>query len=408
MNTAHRPAQLPPMAAVAAALRTTTERLAQELAQPQGIAPRWSEFEWRTARAVVVMHGLSGLLAGGLLWTGPEGWSEFLLRQREHIGRRQARTQELLARVGERFRHRGLAVQALKGAALCREGLYQPGQRPMADLDLLVSPRDGTRALAALEELGLRESHRTFKHRVFEEPCAGQRVRSFGEHGENVLKVELHERICEALPQRLTDISWLVSARESPPGLNPYPSRAALMAHLLLHAAGAMAYRTLRMVQLHDIALLAPRLIDRDWQELIGWQPWWAAAPLMLAERYYGEILPPPFSGPLRSLCPPILRRACARQRLTDVSLSRLWLEAFPGLEWARSAGEAALFAFRRIIPGAEVRNDRRRALATDPGLAQGDWGGLSQTRRILRAIRAPTPRPWPLHNVREALAEPR
>jgi hypothetical protein len=54
------------------------------------------------------------------------------------------------------------------------------------------------------------------------------------------------------------------------------------------------------------------------------------------------------------------------------------------------------------------VLADRRFARATDPGLASGDWGGLSQARRILRALRARTPRPWPLHNVRSALAEPR
>ena len=47
-----------------------------------------------------------------------------------------------------------------------------------------------------------------------------------------------------------------------------------------------------------------------------------------------------------------------------------------------------------------------RTARATDPSLQQGDWGGLSQGRRIWRAVRTCTPRPRPLHNVREALAQ--
>ena len=397
--------QLPPMSTVAAALQTTTERLAGELANPQTTPPEWSAFEWRTARAAAAMHGITGLLAGGLRWRGPQGWADCLGQQQAHIAQRQLRTLELLATVGERFRYEGVPVQALKGAVLCREGLYQPGQRPMADLDLLTSPQHGVRAGEILDQLGLRETHRTFKHRVFEAPTAAGTC-SFGEHADNRPKVELHERICELLPYRPTDISSRVLSASPAPGLNPYPSPAALMAHLLLHAAGGMAYRTLRLIQLHDIARLAPRLTAPDWQALIDWQLWWAAPPLVLTERYYGTVIPQAVMASMRRRCPPILLRIAARQRVSDVSLSRLWLEAFPGIEWTRTAGEAVQFIVRRVIPSAEVRSDRKFAAATDPALAQGDWGRLSQGRRILRAVRTRTPRPWPLHNVREALAQ--
>jgi hypothetical protein len=269
----------------------------------------------------------------------------------------------------------------------------------------LTSPQHTVRACKILEHLGMRETHRTFKHRVFEAPDSA-RARRFGEHADNRLKVELHERICERLPYRITDISSRVSTSSPAPGLNPYPSPTALMAHLLLHAAGGMAYRTLRLVQLHDIALLAGRLSTSDWQQLIDWRPWWAAPALVLAERYYGSPIPEAVMASMRRCCPPILYHACMRQRVSDVSLSRLWLEAFPGIEWTRTAGEAMQFIVRRIIPGAEVRSDRKFAQMTDPALARGDWGGLSQSRRILRAVLARTPRPWPLHNVREALAQ--
>jgi hypothetical protein len=395
------------MTSVAAALRATTERLAGELANPHESPPEWSAFEWRTARAVAAMHGISGLLAGKLLWRGPDGWTEFLSQQREHIAQRQLRTLELLATVGEHFQQQGIPVQALKGAVLCQEGVYQQGQRPMADLDLLTSPRHTARAGEILEHLGWRETHRTFKHRVFE-ARETTRARSFGEHADNCLKVELHERICEPLPYRLTDISSLVTPPAPVPGLNSYPSPAALMAHLLLHAAGGMAYRTLRLVQLHDIVLLTQRLAAKDWQQLTDWRPWWAAPPLVLTERYYGTVIPPAVIASLRSYGPLILRRTCVRQRVSDVSLSRLWLEAFPGIEWSRTASETMLFMVRRIVPSEEVRSDRKLARMTDPSLAQGDWGGLSQGRRILRAVRARTPRPWPLHNVREALSQTR
>jgi hypothetical protein len=287
-------------------------------------------------------------------------WSE-----REHIARRQLLINELLATAGERFRRHGIAVQALKG------------------------------------------THRTFKHRVFEVYNSAQ-ARSFGEHVDNAIKVELHERICEKLPHRLTDIAHLIWLRKAVAGLNPYLSRAALMAHLLLHAGNSMACRTLRLVQLHDIAPLARRLTLQDWQQLLEGRPWWVGPPLGLAERYYGASGPQVVTAALGACCPAILRRTGARQRLSEVSLSRLWLEAFPGIEWARSVGEAVTFIARRIVPSAEVRADRKFALTSDPALAHGDWGGLSQGRRILRALRARTPRPWPLHNVRAALAEPR
>jgi hypothetical protein len=277
----------------------------------------------------------------------------------------------------------------------------------MADLDLLTRPEHTVRAGEILEHLGLRETNRSLKDRVFE-ARESTWVCGFGEHADTGLKVDLHERICEPLPHRLTDISSLVSSPSRVPGLNPYPSPAALMAHLLLHAAGGMAHRTLRLVQLHDIVLLTRRLTVRDWQQLVDWRPWWAAPPLLLTERYYGTVIPEAVMASIRRLCPTILRRTCMRQRLSDVSLSHLWLEAFPGIEWSRTAGEAMLFMVRRVVPSAQVRSDRKFALATDPSLASGDWGGLSQRRRILRALRARTPRPWPLHNVRAALAEPR
>jgi len=407
MSAADSSPHLPPLDSVAAALRQTTEHLASELADPKPVAPDWSDFEWGAARAVAAMHGISALLAGKLLWRGPPEWSGFLRTQREHIARRQLRLQGLLVAVADQCLRAGVPVQALKGSALHCEGLYGPAQRPMADLDLLTPPRHTVQVARILEDLGLRESLRTFKHRIFE-PRNATRPPAFGEHADNDLKVELHERICEPLPRRLTDITHWVLPREAAPGLNPYPSQAALMGHLLLHAGGGMVDRALRLIHLHDISLLARRLTRGDWQQLLEWRPWWAWPPLILAERYYGPLAPEAVMAALRALCHPVLRRSCVRKSISDVSLSYLWLEALPGIEWTRSLGEAMTFIARRIVPSAEVRSGRKFLLATDPGLAHADWASLSQGRRILRALRARTPRPWPLHNVRAALAESR
>ena len=399
--------ELPAPAVVHAALRGATERLAAEVAQPRHAAPDWSPFQWRTARAVAAMLGVSGILASALRWRGPPGWADFLSEQRSQIAQRNVRMQALLGEVGARFASAGIPVQALKGAALCASGIYIPGERPMADLDLLVAGRHANAAGAVLERLGLRESHRTVKHRVFvpwpPTPAAG-----FGEHAANDLKVELHERICEALPLELTEISELVLLRGASPGLNPYPSRAALLAHLLLHASADMAIRALRLIQLHDIALFARRLTPADWQELGEWAPWWAWPPLALAGRYYGPLAPAPLVSALRERCPPRLRRACARRGLYEVAMSKLWVEAFPGIEWTRSVGEAIGYMRGRLVPSAELRAQRQRLLASEPSLSGSPWSRLSQGRRIARYLLARTQRPWPLYHVRAALAQPR
>ena len=113
----------------------------------------------------------------------------------------------------------------------------------MADLDLLTSPQHLVRASEILETLGLHESLRTFKHRVFQESVTAT-ARSFGEHADNDLKVELHDRICEPLPRHLTDITQQVWFHGAVPGLNPYPSHAAFM---------ALRARTPRPWPLHNV-----------------------------------------------------------------------------------------------------------------------------------------------------------
>ncbi len=401
------PLHLPPPARVQAALRTVTERLALEMVSPASSAPDWSGFEWRSARAAAAMHGISGILAGRLRWQGAPGWAEFLREQREHIAMRHRRILELTRATDEELRSRGIPAQALKGAALHEEGLYREGERPMADLDLLVRAEDVERTAQMLERLGLRESHRTCKHRVFA-ACYGTAHAGLGEHAANGIKVEVHDRVCEALPLRLVDISTVVRVRNPSPGLNPYPSRGALMAHLLVHAAGDMTLRSLRFIQLQDIALLAPRLAPADWHDILAQGSWWTWPPLSMAERYYGELAPPAVRAWARATCSVILRQVHARRRLCDVSLSRLWVDAFPGIEWTRSPREALEYVWYRLAPSAELREGRRFALETEPSLSGSDWGALSHRRRLVRFLTGRAARPWPLYNVRAALAQPR
>jgi hypothetical protein len=404
--------ELPPPKVLHATLRKITETLAGELAHPTTTAPTWSEVEWLLARGVAAMHGVSPLLASGLKWDGAPGWKPFLDTQRAHVAARHRRIEELLNQLDVRSRDAAIAIVGLKGAALHAMGLYHCGERPMADVDLLVHPRDAQRAGQVLESLGFSELFANWKHRVFV-PTAREVHAEMGEHAQNYLKIELHERVAEILPLRITDVTDSVLPSRPHPGLNAYPSNAALIIHLLIHAASAMAYRSLRLLHLHDIGLVASRMSDSDWDELLAHGrnaggPWWAMPPLQLTARYYDTTVPKDVLTALADRCQWTLRRAAHRQLVSDVSLSDTWIEAFPGIGWCRSVGEMLEYVASRIRPDAEVQRIRKVMVQTQVAISRSQWGRLSYGRQILRHVMSRQTRPDTLHAVRTAVAQSR
>jgi hypothetical protein len=390
-------------------LHKVTERLAHELASPTQTAPDWSDEEWTIARAVAVLHGISPLLSRLLRWRGPSTWKAFLDEQRTHTRARHLRIQELLLSINQRALEAGVAATALKGAALHQAGFYEPGDRPMADVDLLVRPADVARTIAVLASLGYRQSAESWKERVFT-PVDDSAAAEFGEHTANDLKIELHERICEKLPWYLTDVSESVFPPRPIAGLNGYPSNAALMRHLLLHAAGSMAFQSLRILQLHDIALLAGRMSDADWKEFTGSstahaRPWWAYPPLQLTSRYYQIVMPAGVLAVLKDDCRFTLRAFGAKKSLVDVSYSYLWVKAFPGIEWSQSIGELLRFAASRVRPNEMHLAKRKELVVSQTWARQAEWSSLSQRSRMLRWLTSRQTRPATMHVIEAAFA---
>lgn len=405
----HSSAALPSPSELHPTLCKVTERLARELARPTPTAPDWSDEEWTIARAVAAMHGISPLLSRLLLWRGPGAWTMFLDEQRSHTRTRHARIQELLLSIDRKARETGVAATALKGAALHQTGLYEAGDRPMADVDLLVRPADGERAAALLTSLGFRQSAETWKERVFT-PVDACAAAEFGEHAANGLKIELHERICERLPLYLTDISESVFPTKPIAGLNDYPSNASLMRHLLLHAAGSMAFQGLRILQLHDIARLAGRMSEADWNDITGPRQsrariWWAYPPLEMTSRYY-EAVPKPVLAALKDDCRLVLRALGAKKSLVDVSYSYLWVRAFPGIEWSKSIGELLGFAASRVRPSPRHLDQRKLDATVQNWGKQTEWTRLSQGRRMLRWLSSRPTRPVTMHAIAAAFAQ--
>jgi Uncharacterised nucleotidyltransferase len=392
-----------------AALTQVTERLAHELAHPTPKAPEWSDFEWSIAKAVAAMHGVSPLLSRALRWRGPEGWMQFLEEQRVHVTLRHVRIENLLRQIDQTSREAGIGIITLKGVALHALGLYNRGERPMADVDLLVRAQDAPRAVRLIESLRFQERRRSWKERAFA-PLESHSAGPLGEHSNNDITIELHERVGERLPLHLTDITDTVFPRRLQAGLNGYPSRAALMSHLLLHTAGEMTMKSVRLVQLNDLALVGRQMTESDWDELLqrdssGLRAWWALPPLRLTLRYYALSVPRRALRALEPECPWLLRRSAWRPILSDVSFSHLWVDPFPGIEWSRSIREMLGYAASRVRPSAEQLAARVTSANTQAWAADSQWSTLSQGRRIARWLASRPVRPATMHVLRATLA---
>ncbi|HEY2465627.1 MAG TPA: nucleotidyltransferase family protein [Steroidobacteraceae bacterium] len=402
--------RVPPPKTLQVALRKITDTLAHALENPTLPRPDWSDFEWVVAQAVAAMHGVSPLLSRSLLWNAPPGWTKFLENQRMHTARRYVRINAMLQHINSRSAEAGIAALALKGAALHAMGLYVGGERPMADVDLLVRPQDAQMMARVLESLGFRQSAATWKERIFT-PLADHFPEDLGEHSDNDLKIELHDRICERLPWRLTEITADIFPIRPHAGLNDYSSKSSLMLHLLLHAAGSMPVKTLRLIQLHDIALLSTRMTQADWDLLLAYHStagrlWWAFPPLKLTSRYYPEKIPTYALTALADECPRLLRKVALSTSLSDVSYSYLWVDAFPGVAWSQSIPEVIDYAINRLRPSAQHLAAREEIARSESWARQDEWCRLSQARRIVRWISSRPTRPVTMSVVSAALGK--
>jgi hypothetical protein len=403
---------LPSLDKIAAALRIATELLARELTVGTEQPPAWDDFEWRMAKAVATMQGIAPLLEGVSRWSYPKGWCQFLRDQRNHIAARQLRIMQLMQEIDLAARDEDIALLPLKGAALHSIGLYEPGQRPMADIDLFVRGDSLKSATRLLGDFGFRVTFTNWRHQLLELQADKNSAVAFGEHADNPIKIELHTTIRERLPVREIDITDFILPRDPHPGLNSYRSPASLMAHLLLHAAGNIRARALRLVQLHDIALLSRRLAIGDWDELVNAHLsdqaiWWAVAPLLLTSRYYPDSIPPFVVAGLEGECPRFLLKIARRQLISDVSWSNLKVYALPGIEWSRSGSEALRFIAMRIWPSRDVRAELHRFAEHERSASSNPWYGISQGQRILRWLYSRPPRVQTLQVVRAVLDQP-
>ncbi|WP_082061842.1 nucleotidyltransferase family protein [Xanthomonas sp. GPE 39] len=399
-------ATLPGLKRIGRGLRLSTETLARELAQPGTASPTWDPLQWQLAAAAAVAHGVAPLLSQRSQWPRCD-WQEFLTAQRDHVAARYQRIAALLERIDALAQTAGIAIVPLKGAALHAQGLYRPGDRPMADIDLLVREQDAQRTATLLSALGYVAECALWKHQTFR-PAQVQATHQLGEHRDTPINIELHVRIQERLPLETVEISSRIFPGNEAAGLHPYPSNGALMSHLLLHAAGGICNRSLRLMHLHDIALLATRMRASDWEMLCNAHDdagaWWAWPPISLMLRYYRAAIPATVLVQLRAQCPPLLRLQTTLLDLTAASCSHLWLPTLPGIAWSRSCGAALRYLRQRLQPSLESQQERAEMIRTQLWLQGQTWVHLPHVHRVLQRLLRPVPRMDTLYVVRNAL----
>jgi hypothetical protein len=392
-----------------AKLRKITEVLARELASPSQEPPAWTDFEWRVARAVSVMQGIAPLLSVQTKWPESTPWHHFIDEQRKQVAGRHNRIETLLSEIHGHARAKGVALLALKGAALHAIGVYSKGERPMADVDLLVRDRDRASAHEILDACNFKLTFVNKRHDLFEPKNKGYVSTEYGEHADNPLKIELHTSIRERLPVREIDITQFLFPVGLQCGICFYRSRVALMMHLLLHAAGNMRAHALRHIQLQDIARLGEYFDAGEWDDLIsmrasGQSMWWAFPPLVMVSKYFPAAVPDTALKRLESECTRVLRASARRHRLADVSWSNIRIYALPGIEWCRNPKEAVQFALARIFPDRAIREDLKHFDRQIPDGPKVQWYGISQAARIMRWMISRPPRVQTLMAVRAAL----
>lgn len=265
-------AVLPPEARVLLTTVRGTDRPARSSGPPipeRGAGPPPEALDWEALYALLVRERASAALHPAAERLGleiPSPWNDRFRALGAVSGFRQQALLEELERVVERLADEGVRVSLLKGAALALTVYPHPLDRPMGDLDLLVTGGRVAEAWEILREAGWVWHRESYPMELYENR---QHLPPLEDPGRNGRVVELHDALfLEGHPFRFGPRELTESARPLDCGsatvLVPGPT-----AHLVYtclhfawaHCLGKGGWRTFRDVQ----ALVSAR--DFRWSE---------------------------------------------------------------------------------------------------------------------------------------------
>jgi hypothetical protein len=340
----------------------------------------WDDSAWQAARWAIQVHGIGPLLHHTLAGRpGAEALHPrlrgYLAEQYRLSGERVALLLGELAELLRACRASGIDVLPLKGALLAARYYAEPGLRPMNDLDLLARPQDESRLVGLLEQLGYQPIARSWKHLALARPEGRGPIVSWeGEHPANPRSLDLHIRLEEqfwGLRYDLTASAWADAEAGALLGVETLLMRpVALLHHLAVHASSDTIARRVRLLHLHDIALVAREVDDQGWQQILAWageqrDQRLIYPALAFTSRYY-SVVPGVVLRELRAGLPPALLR-----HLDESALDR-----FSFCNTAPTALGERLLWFR---PGRERFSALRHMLLPDAGEIANWYPGLSR-----------------------------
>ncbi|MEZ4590317.1 MAG: nucleotidyltransferase family protein [Chloroflexota bacterium] len=324
----------------------------------------WSPAEWEAALWVVYWQNALPWLANRVAESG-------LVLPEEVNGRLQAinhasreRTKRMLDACVEilaAFKQAGIETVLLKGAVLAPLIYPEPFQRPLADLDLLIRPKDVAASRdIMLNQLGYRYYSRSAEDEVY---LRGERKENIWAP-DNVHPVEVHFTLREeyaGIGYELAEVMW----RES--GERPYwqdttaliPNPAALLLHVCAHTSSDWIIQRGRLMHIDDIRQLCAAMQPADWQtfeRLV--QPSTARfvyPALAFVGKYTQLAIPANTLKSLRENCPPALLHWLTHTELAEASESNPTNRSGIGLDiarrLARSRLDMARFWLRSFFP---------------------------------------------------------
>ncbi|HXO21998.1 MAG TPA: nucleotidyltransferase family protein [Thermoanaerobaculia bacterium] len=278
------------------------DALAQLIAAPPAEPPGYTPESWELLRRAAQVHGVAPLLGARMTRLGAWGDHPFALWAADQLAAnrlRIARMQAELAEVLAAFDAAGVPVMPLKGAVLAALVYPDPGERPMADLDLLLHVGDLLRGEEILAGLAYDKVFTGWKHVKFSRPGNREIVDPDREHPDNPRVLEVHPRCQERLREEtvdLTDRLWAAARPGEILGTRAWlPSAETLWLHLLIHATHHVLMNRFRLTQLVDLVRLRPFLsgpadLLAAIQAIEGTAGLGARAvyaPLALAQRYF-------------------------------------------------------------------------------------------------------------------------
>ncbi len=125
--------------------------------EPAEAGPPSDQEFWQWAERLAVGHGLAPFLPRDAFPGAPPLFQESVERTKKFTLASNIAQLAAAAKARKALAPAGIPSFALKGAALLESGIYQPGERAMSDVDLLVQREKLEDALAALLASGWRE-----------------------------------------------------------------------------------------------------------------------------------------------------------------------------------------------------------------------------------------------------------